>query len=61
MSTFRNLSYALLFLSVLSLVMIIPFSGFASAGAAAVNLICIAVGIVLALLLDHFNSKVEVK
>ena len=42
-------------------VMIIPFSGFASAGAAAVNLICIAVGIVLALLLDHFNSKVEVK
>ena len=26
MSTFRNLSYALLFLSVLSLVMIIPFS-----------------------------------
>ena len=42
-------------------VMIIPFSGFTSAGAAAVNLACIVVGIVLALLLDHFNSKVEVE
>ena len=42
-------------------VMIIPFSGFATVGAAVVNLICIAVGIVLALLLDRFNSRVEVK
>ena len=42
-------------------VMIIPFSGFATLGAAVVNLICIAVGIVLALLLDRFNSRVEVK
>ena len=42
-------------------VMIIPFSGFASVGTAVVNLICIAVGIVLALLLDRFNSRVEVK
>ena len=30
-------------------------------GTAVVNLICIAVGIVLALLLDRFNSRVEVK
>ena len=42
-------------------VMIIPVSGFATVGAAVVNLICIAVGIVLALLLDRFNSRVEVK
>ena len=43
-------------------VMIIPFSGFAaSAQQAVVNGVCIAVGIVLALLLDKFNSRVEVK
>ena len=42
-------------------VMIIPFSGFTTVGTAVVNLICIAVGIVLALLLDRFNSSVEVK
>ena len=42
-------------------VMIIPVSGFMSAGTAIVNIICIAVGIVIALLLDKFNSRVEVK
>ena len=42
-------------------VMTIPFSGFASAGGAVVNLICIAVGIVIALALDKFNSKVKVE
>ena len=42
-------------------VMIIPASGFMSAGTAVVNVICIAAGIVIALLLDKFNSRVEVK
>lgn len=42
-------------------VMIIPFKGFLSAGTAVVNIICIAVGIVIALALDKFNSKVKVE
>ncbi len=41
-------------------VMIIPFSGFSSPAKAVLNLICMAIGIVLALLLDRFNSRVEV-
>ena len=40
-------------------VMIIPVSGFMSAGTAIVNIICIVVGIVIALLLDKFNSRVK--
>lgn len=41
-------------------VMIIPFSGFtASLGQAIINIVCILVGIVLALLLDKFNSRVD--
>lgn len=42
-------------------VMIIPVSGFMSAGTAIVNIICIVVGIVIALLLDKFNSRVKVE
>lgn len=42
-------------------VMIIPVSGFATVGSAAVNIICIVIGIVVALALDHFNSKVKVE
>ena len=42
-------------------VMIIPVSGFMSAGTAIVNIICIAAGIVIALLLDKFNSRVKVE
>lgn len=42
-------------------VMIIPVSGFTSAGTAVVNIICIAVGIAAALALDKFNSRVKVE
>ncbi len=42
-------------------VMIIPVSGFMNAGTAIVNIICIAAGIVIALLLDKFNSRVKVE
>ena len=42
-------------------VMIIPVSGFTNAGTAIVNIICIAAGIVIALLLDKFNSRVKVE
>lgn len=42
-------------------VMIIPVSGFLSAGSAIVNIICIVVGVVIALALDKFNSGVKVE
>lgn len=42
-------------------IMIIPVSGFMSVGTAIVNIICIVVGIVIALLLDKFNSRVKVE
>ena len=42
-------------------VMIIPVSGFTSAGSAIVNSICIVVGVVIALALDKFNSSVKVE
>ena len=42
-------------------VMIIPVSGFMSVGTAVVNIICIVIGIVVALLLDKFNSRVKVE
>ena len=42
-------------------IMIIPVSGFMSAGTAIVNIICIVVGIIIALLLDKFNSRVKVE
>ena len=43
-------------------VMIIPFSSFtASVTGCIVNIICLVVGVIAALLLDKFNSRVEVK
>ena len=42
-------------------VMIIPVQSFLTAGSAIVNLICIAVGIICALALDKFNSRVKVE
>ena len=42
-------------------VMIIPFASFASSvQSALVNAVCLIVGVIFALLLDKFNSKVEV-
>lgn len=42
-------------------VMIIPIKGFLSADTAVVNIICIAFGIVIALALDKFNSRITVE
>ncbi len=42
-------------------VMIIPVESFTSIGSAAVNVICLVVGIVAALALDKFNSKYAVE
>lgn len=42
-------------------VMIIPVSGFTSAGTAIVNIICIAAGIAAALALDKFNRQIKVE
>ena len=42
-------------------VMIIPVSGFSTMEAAVPNGICIAAGIVIALLLDRFNSSIKVE
>ena len=42
-------------------IMIIPVSGFAFPGTAAVNIICIVVGVIIALALDKFNSRVKVE
>ena len=42
-------------------VMIIPFSGFTSPGTALVNGVCIIIGILVALALDKFNSRVKVE
>ncbi|HIZ13141.1 MAG TPA: DUF368 domain-containing protein [Candidatus Mediterraneibacter stercorigallinarum] len=42
-------------------IMIIPVDSFLSAGSAIVNVICIAVGIICALALDKFNSRVKVE
>lgn len=43
-------------------VMIIPFSSFtASVTGCIINIICLVVGVIAALLLDKFNSRVEVK
>lgn len=42
-------------------IMTIPFSGFADAGSAVVNIVCIIIGIIIALALDKFNSRVKVE
>lgn len=53
--------HAIIGIVIAATIMIIPFSSFtASVGSCLVNVICIAVGIVVALLLDKFNSKYAV-
>ena len=42
-------------------VMIIPMESFLSAGSAIVNVICIVAGVICALALDKFNSRVKVE
>lgn len=42
-------------------VMIIPVKGFMEAGSCIVNIICIVAGVIAALALDRFNSKVKVE
>ncbi|MBQ7887282.1 MAG: DUF368 domain-containing protein [Clostridia bacterium] len=56
--------YSVMFHGIIGIVVaatlvIIPFASFASVGAAIVNLICLAVGVICALALDKFNSSVE--
>ena len=41
-------------------IMTIPFSGFSSPEAVFINLICMLAGILAALLLDRFNSRIKV-
>lgn len=53
--------HAIIGIVIAATIMIIPFGSFtASVGSCLVNVICIAVGIVAALLLDKFNSKYAV-
>lgn len=42
-------------------IMIIPFESFTNPSSCIVNVICILVGIVIALALDKFNSRVKVE
>ena len=41
--------------------MIVPFEGFTVPGQRAVNVICLVVGVIAALILDKFNSSVKVE
>ena len=64
-SLFKNF-YSIAFHGIIGIVIaatitIIPVSGFMSMETAVVNIICIVVGIVAALLLDKFNSRVNVE
>lgn len=51
--------HAIIGIVVAATIVIIPFASFASVGTAAVNVICLIVGVVCALALDKFNSSVE--
>lgn len=56
--------YSIVFHAIIGIVIaatlvIIPFASFASFGAAVINLVCLAAGVVSALALDKFNSSVE--
>ena len=56
--------YSVMFHGIIGIVVaatlvIVPFASFASAGAAIVNIACLIVGVVCALVLDKFNSSVE--
>ncbi|MGN1147284.1 MAG: DUF368 domain-containing protein [Lachnospiraceae bacterium] len=50
--------HAIIGIVIAATVMIIPFTSFTSISSSLINIICIAVGIVAALLLDKYNSKV---
>ena len=52
--------HAIIGIVIAATIMIVPFGSFAvSVGAAAVNIVCLAVGVIAALALDEFNSSVE--
>ena len=52
--------HAIIGIVIAATIMIVPFSSFAvSVGAAVVNIVCLAVGVIAALALDKFNSSVE--
>ena len=52
--------HAIIGIVIAATIMIVPFGSFAvSVGAAAVNIVCLAVGVIAALALDKFNSSVE--
>ena len=60
---FYNLAFhAIVGIVIAATVMIVPFGSFlASPGQCAINVVCIVVGVVAALLLDRFNSRVPVE
>ena len=60
---FYNLAFhAIVGIVIAATVMIVPFGSFlASPAQCAINLVCIVVGVVAALLLDRFNSRVAVE
>ena len=64
--TLMNRHYSIVFHGIIGIVIaatvvIIPFDSFASSVQdAVINIVCIAAGIVIALVLDKFNSKVDV-
>ena len=52
--------HAIIGIVIAATIMIVPFGSFAvSLGAAALNIVCLAVGVIAALALDKFNSSVE--
>ncbi len=52
--------HAIIGIVIAATIMIVPFGSFAvSVGAAVVNVVCLAVGVIAALALDKFNSSVE--
>ncbi len=52
--------HAIIGIVIAATIMIVPFGSFAvSVGAAAVNIVCLVVGVIAALALDKFNSSVE--
>ena len=52
--------HAIIGIVIAATIMIVPFGSFeVSIGAAAVNIVCLAVGVIAALALDKFNSSVE--
>ena len=57
---YRAAFHAIIGIVIAATIMIVPSGSFAvSVGAAAVNIVCLAVGVIAALALDKFNSSVE--